>query len=63
MLWVLPARRRARPPAELLERAFEAWGRARQRRALAELPDSLLADIGLSRAQAQEEAEKPFWRR
>jgi len=36
--------------------------KARQRRALAELPDELLADIGLTRAQARREAAKGFWR-
>ena len=36
--------------------------RRRQRLALAELDDRLLADIGVSCAQARHEAEKPFWR-
>ncbi|MBP2298393.1 DUF1127 domain-containing protein [Azospirillum picis] len=36
--------------------------RRRQRRALEALPDHLLADIGISRADAATEAEKPFWR-
>lgn len=36
--------------------------RRRQRRALEALPDHLLQDIGLSRADAVNEAEKPFWR-
>ena len=35
--------------------------RARQRRALAELSDSLLKDIGVSRADALREAGKSFW--
>lgn len=39
------------------------WGeRASQRRALAGLDDRALQDIGLSRATALGEAEKPFWR-
>jgi uncharacterized protein YjiS (DUF1127 family) len=47
-------------------RAFGAvvrtWvDRSRQRRALAELDDWLLRDIGLTRAQAEHEAAKPFW--
>ena len=41
-----------------------AWWRSQQRaRAqLLALDDRGLADIGISRAQAQFEAEKPFWR-
>ena len=36
--------------------------RRRQRLALAELDDRLLADIGVSREQARREADRPFWR-
>jgi len=36
--------------------------RAQQRRHLRELDDPMLRDIGLSRADAWAEAEKPFWR-
>jgi uncharacterized protein YjiS (DUF1127 family) len=36
--------------------------RARQRRQLAELSDHMLRDIGLTRADAWAESEKPFWR-
>lgn len=36
--------------------------RARQRQALAELNDHMLADIGLSRADIWIETQKPFWR-
>ena len=32
------------------------------RRALAKLDDSMLKDIGLTRAEAENEAEKPFWK-
>ena len=35
--------------------------RHRQRLALAELDDRLLADIGVSRTHARHEASKPFW--
>lgn len=35
--------------------------RARTRAALAKLDNAALADIGLSRHQANEEAQKPFW--
>ena len=39
-----------------------AMARARQRRAVGELDDRLLKDIGITRAQALGEAGKPFWR-
>jgi uncharacterized protein YjiS (DUF1127 family) len=43
--------------------ACVAWHeRARQRSALVELSDYMLCDIGISRAAAIDEAEKPFWR-
>lgn len=34
---------------------------ARQRRALARLDDAALQDIGLTRREAQSEAERPIW--
>lgn len=41
-----------------------AWEqRADQRRRLGELDDRALADIGIGRAEAKAEAEKPFWRK
>ena len=48
-------------------RALVAWLQAAherrcQRRALADLDDRSLRDIGLSRHQAEREAAKPFWR-
>jgi uncharacterized protein YjiS (DUF1127 family) len=40
-----------------------AWSeRVRQRRQLARFDDHLLRDIGITRADALAEAEKPFWR-
>ncbi len=36
--------------------------RRRQRRALQALPDHLLHDIGVSRAEVAQEADKPFWK-
>jgi uncharacterized protein YjiS (DUF1127 family) len=36
--------------------------RVRQRRRLSELSDHMLRDIGLTRADAWAEADKPFWR-
>ncbi len=35
--------------------------RRRQRQVLGELDDRLLKDIGITRAQARFEADKPFW--
>ena len=49
---------------ELYVRAgvIKTWlQRSRQRRALAELDDRILCDIGVTRSQAQREAAKPFW--
>lgn len=41
----------------------ERWiERARERRALAQLDDRALSDIGLSRSDAANEAGKMFWR-
>ena len=42
---------------------FNTWRqRARERAELAGLNDRVLADIGLSRAEAQFLANKPFWK-
>jgi len=49
---------------ELYVRAgvIKTWlQRSRQRRALAELDDRILCDIGVTRSQAQREAAKPCW--
>ena len=40
----------------------QAYSRHRQRRALAQLDDRLLQDIGVTRQQALRESRKPFWR-
>ena len=37
------------------------WQLAEQRRQLASLSDAALKDIGLSRADAWQESERPFW--
>lgn len=45
-----------------LTRVLGLWReRRRQRRALLELSDALLKDVGLTRADAWGEAAKPFW--
>jgi len=36
--------------------------RYQARRRLAEMPEHLLSDMGISRAEADREAAKPFWR-
>lgn len=50
-----------RPLHRLLHRLVLWRQRVRQRRALGELNDHLLKDIGLSRADVWQEARKPFW--
>lgn len=41
---------------------FRAFDRQRQRRALLDLDDHLLSDIGKSRQEALDEGRKPFWK-
>ena len=58
------------PPQSSLRRTLAriagrcgAWiERGRSRRALAELDDRLLRDIGVTRFDASHEVAKPFWR-
>lgn len=45
----------------LLSRMTNMVSLYRQRRKLAALDDALLADIGISRADALKEAARPFW--
>jgi uncharacterized protein YjiS (DUF1127 family) len=57
------------PPTDSLAKAavrahdlVSTWmDRARQRRTLLELDTRMLSDVGLSRADAVHEADKPFW--
>ena len=49
-------------PIRLAERVIDWQERARQRAMLARLDDHLLRDLGLTRAEALREYEKPFWR-
>jgi len=54
----LPAPREPTPVAWLKEFA-RRWG---TRRLLLDLDDQMLRDIGVTRAEAEFEAGKPFWR-
>jgi uncharacterized protein YjiS (DUF1127 family) len=44
------------------ERIARAWRNFTTRRHLAEMDDRMLQDLGISRAQAQFEANRPIWR-
>jgi uncharacterized protein YjiS (DUF1127 family) len=52
---------RARPALSLLSRFIQARAVTRQRKALAELDDTMLADIGLTRFDALKESARPAW--
>ncbi len=45
----------------LIARILDALALTRQRRALAELDDALLADLGLTREEAEAEARRSGW--
>ena len=49
------------PRRSLLHELLVWQERANQRRRLRELPDHLLRDLDLSRADVEREAVKPFW--
>ena len=46
----------------LFDQVFTWLDRSRQRRHLGELDDRLLRDIGVSRAEVEQEIALPFWR-
>ncbi len=46
----------------IASRLLRLYDRQQQRRVLLELDDRMLADIGISRRRASEEARKPFWK-
>lgn len=53
--------RSSRSALRLLD-VLQTWhGRMRERRALLQLDDRMLKDVGLSRADVAHEAGKPFW--
>ncbi len=59
----VPPQRRPGPPLyeQLRTMLGEAWQRHRSRVRLADLDDRMLKDIGITRAEAEFEANKPFW--
>lgn len=57
----LPRSSGVRRAPSLISRLFQSREIARQRRKLAALDDALLDDIGLTRHQAEHEAERPVW--
>jgi uncharacterized protein YjiS (DUF1127 family) len=53
---------RARHAAAMLAEALSEWReRSRQRHTLGRLDDRLLRDMGLTRADVDQEVSKPFW--
>ncbi len=52
---------RSARPLRLFSLAFQVLSVHRQRRRLAELSDHNLADIGITREEAQTEAARSFW--
>lgn len=57
----IPTSSRAIPLVERIDLILTWIERTQQRRALARLDDRMLADIGLSRTQADQESAKPGW--
>ena len=57
-----PAGRLSVTAAGIVAKLLAWYERARQRRALLSLSDRQLSDIGISRAEADGEGDKPFWR-
>lgn len=58
-----PLGRRLAALHHLVAARLRSWrARTRTRRELRELDDAVLRDLALSRAQANFDAEKPFWR-
>ena len=48
-------------PASIISILLKGVEVSRQRRALAKMDAATLADLGLTRAQAQREAKRTFW--
>jgi uncharacterized protein YjiS (DUF1127 family) len=62
LVLALAGRRIIRGAGRVAELCLTWLERSRQRRQLGELSDQVLRDIGLTRADAWAEADKPFWR-
>ncbi|MDE2580241.1 MAG: DUF1127 domain-containing protein [Rhodospirillales bacterium] len=66
--WALPLPRRGRAPriaswfGRVVAALSAAWRRQRSRARIAGLDAGLLKDIGVTFAEAEHEANKPFWR-
>jgi uncharacterized protein YjiS (DUF1127 family) len=58
----LPARRRLMTDMLSWNTIATAWQRYRSRQRIAQLDGHMLKDIGVSYAEAEAEANKPFWR-
>lgn len=59
---VAPRRGRGQKTRSWLTHAREFWRRYRTRAAIARLDAHLLRDIGVTFSEAEQEANKPFWR-
>lgn len=59
---IVPRQQRSHPCRRLNELLTIWYQRQQQRRALLQLNDRMLSDIGISRCEAEQEAAKPFWR-
>lgn len=60
--WSAMLGRATRAPRRAGVALWHWYARAHERRALMELDERLLRDIGVTRADAEHEASKPFWR-
>ncbi len=59
---VAPVVARPTRPLAILPKQVRHWMEiAKQRRALAEMSDAQLFDLGITRSEAETEAARPFW--
>jgi uncharacterized protein YjiS (DUF1127 family) len=57
----VPSGRQPLRPTRLWSRMVDAWRRHRSRQLIARLDAHMLKDIGVTFAEAEHEANKPFW--